>query len=209
MTMTELAELILTRLYELANEQGREKLHDINEIAKSFRETDVMKVHRAVQFLESKNFIKAFCDQHALCRGFINYIGENYVDSGGETGIISKYKSNPSVFYIGNYVDKSISISDSALKEVNISTHSSNMIQSINSNSEIESLLREITTKLKNDPSLPDAEKNDLLLDVDSIKNELHKRSIDKPTVKSKLDVLAKVSSIGSLVINLAKLILS
>lgn len=209
-TMTELAELILIKLYEISTAGETYRPQDINKIAASFGVFDDARIYKAANFLKNNNLIELLAISEDLTQilGYINEDGEHYLDIGGKTGIIARYKANPVTYNISKYVDQRVSISDSTLKEVNFSAHSSNVIQTINANPKIENLLNEIITNLKNDPLLSEDEKNDLLLDVESIKNELRKMNINKPAIKSKLDVLAKVSSIGSLIINFARIIL-
>ena len=207
MKMSELADLILIRLYELGNEQGRWILQDINAIAAQFGETNADKVNAAAEYLHKRrNFIEAIFLENFECKGHINDLGEHYVDTGGETGIIGKYKSNPSVYYIGSYTDKSINISGSNLREVNIAAHSENVKQTVKIHPEAESLLRQMIDATRKDPSLSDNEKNDILHDIDSIKNQLLKNNKDHTMIKSILMRLSQIASIGSFAINAYRL---
>ena len=91
MKSTELAELFLTRLYDLAEAKGHHNFFSLDEIAAEFGENDGAKVMGIAKHLESQGLVKA-----ALSTGgssaHITGTGSVFVEQGGRTGIIQKYR---------------------------------------------------------------------------------------------------------------------
>jgi predicted nucleotide-binding protein len=97
----EIAELILFRLYELAEKESHSELFSINDIAAEFGVTDKTKVLNIAKLLENRGLIVAahtFGGSHAMISGE----GALLVESGGQTGVIQKFRGNP-----GDFLEKS------------------------------------------------------------------------------------------------------
>jgi len=97
----EAAELILFRLYELAEKESHSELFSINDIAADFSVTHKTKVLNIAKLLENRGLIVAahtFGGSYAMISGE----GALLVESGGQTGVIQKFCQNP-----GNFLEKS------------------------------------------------------------------------------------------------------
>lgn len=94
MTNSELSELILIRLYELAERQGHGKHISLNTLAAELGVEDKGKVLNVARLLESRGQIRAV---HTVAgsSAFITGEGAVLVESGGQTGVIDSYRSDP------------------------------------------------------------------------------------------------------------------
>jgi hypothetical protein len=98
MTMTQLAELILTRMYDRAQTQGYEEHFDVRAIAQELGEIDYTKVYRASQVLEQDGLIRADYDVGNGVHAFLAGRGAIAVEHGGHTGILPQFRRNPQRF---------------------------------------------------------------------------------------------------------------
>jgi hypothetical protein len=100
MTMTELADLILTRMYDLAQTQGYAEQFDVRAIAREFGEHEYMKVFNASKVLEDKGWILANFTMDEGIHAFLTGEGSIAVERGGITGIIHAFRQNPRRFLV-------------------------------------------------------------------------------------------------------------
>jgi predicted nucleotide-binding protein len=93
MKSTELAELFLTRLYDLAETKGHGNYYSLDEIAGEFGEKDRGKVMEVARYLASQGWIdKSITTGGSSAR--ILGAGSVFVEQGGRTGIIQKYRAS-------------------------------------------------------------------------------------------------------------------
>jgi len=99
-TTLELAELILARLYALAEKEGHSRLFSVNDIAAEFGVEDKARVLNVAKVLENRGLIKA---AHTFGGSDAAITGEGalLVESGGDTGVIGDFKSSPQSFGAG------------------------------------------------------------------------------------------------------------
>ena len=100
MTNTELSELLLVRLYDLAESEGHFKLHDLNETAQEFGITDMARVFRLAQALEGRGLITGAFASGPSVHASITGEGTLFVEQGGNTGIIKDYREHPQSFTV-------------------------------------------------------------------------------------------------------------
>ena len=195
MNMTELSELLLVRLYELAEENSSD-MHDLMEIGEKFGETDKFKIHQAAQVLDDRGLIKASFFMGPGADGLITGEGRLFVEQGGQTNVITQYRENPSSFTVHFHGPVSGS---------NVAVGSTNVSQSID-NSQAATLLNEIHETLVNDQSLDDTAKADLLSDVETLRAELARSEPRPGVLKAISTTLGNVVSIAAAVAKLVVL---
>lgn len=178
---TELAELILTRLYELAESSGYGTYWNIISIANEFYEKDFQKIFNIVKYLENYGFISPIYALGGFVHALITGQGAIFVENGGKTGIIRKYKSNPSV-----YIFSDISNSNIMINSVDAS-------QEFTIEKKIQ-LIETIKNSINNEKDLSIEEKEDYLKDVESLKYQINKATPNKKIINVILESLSNVN---------------
>lgn len=103
MNTSELAELFLTSLYDLAESEGHTKLFHLNDFATKIGVHDIGKITKAANILESRGLIHLVSYQvGGGVSASISGEGCLFVERGGETGIIQKYRQKPRYLYRKN-----------------------------------------------------------------------------------------------------------
>lgn len=203
MNNTELAELLLAKLYELGEADGYTGTHSLTDIAAEFGVTEPGKVVNAAKILHDRGLILAsfiLSGPDAFAR--INSEGTLFVERGGQTGIIRRYQSDPAEFDIS--IDQSTHFHGS-VSQSNIATHSAHVTQSTNLPEDLSNLLSQTISALHADKSLREAERNELISDVELLRTELARSHPRDSIVKAVISTLGSVASIGNFVIQLAR----
>jgi len=203
MTNTELAELFITLVYDEAESKGHHTQVFLDEIAKKFGVTDQSKVINVAKYLDSRGLIKGIFrinETYAMITGD----GAIFVERGGDTGIIPKYRANPTSFIVN--IDSSTTIYGN-VSNSNIATHSPNVNQTISFTPEIEGIFSQIFEVLRKDPTLSQELLADAIQDIETLKLQIAKTNKNKTTIESILSTLSNISSIASLVAQLGPLI--
>ena len=205
MTNTELAELFLLRLYDLAEAGGYSRFHSLDEIAHEFGVTDRMKVFNIGKSLENRGLITpAFThDGSSAC---INGDGALFAEQGGSTGVIAAFRRDPGRFLIS--VDQSTHF-HGAVSGSNIAIHSDVESQQAALPAGVENVLKAIADRLTADSSLDERRRGELQRDVEAIRSELYRSQPRRGVLRELLGTLADVSSIGQFVIQLQPLLSS
>src|SRR4030043_2403969 len=129
MNTSELAELFLTSLYDLAESEGHSKLFYLNDFATKIGVNDIGKIIKAAEILDARGLIHPV--SYELGGGVHTAIsGEGclFVEQGGETGIIQKYRQNPDTFIVK--IDQSTNIHGN-VSHSNVSMHSRRVRQAV------------------------------------------------------------------------------
>ena len=205
MTVSELADLVLLKMHEYAETHGHGKIMYIEKLASQLGETDLKKVRNVAIALKKRGLIDAYI-RYNQSLGFISGEGSMLVERGGDTGVIAKYQQNPSsvVLNINNSTNIQGNVSHS-----NVAAHSSNVTQSVEISPTVEEVLQAIVHQLEQDSSISQDRLADALQDIETIRLQLSKTRKNESLIHSVLGNLADISSIGSLVTQLAQLILS
>jgi len=203
MKSTELAELLLVRLYELAKQEDRHSVHILSAIASDFGVTDKSHVSSVARMLEHRGLINATFTRETEVYASIKAEGEFLVEQGGETGILRQYAQDPKSLLV---VDQSTHFHGS-IAHSNIVTHSSRVTQ-LNS-TEVQRLLDLVHTVIAEDPSLPLEAKNRAWADVDLIRTEVERQAPREGIVREALATLGDIASITSFVAQLGSALLS
>lgn len=196
MNLTELAELLLLKVYDVATKQGFSTEVSLDEVAKEFGENDEFKVFQIGKTLEARNLI------HGLFRkgetsAILTGEGALFIEQKGETGIIEKYQKNPTTYIYGNVTNIH------NVKDSNISANSSHLNQEIVIINDWDKIIASMVEIIRNDRVIGEDKKSDALADIETLKVQLRKKSKSKDLIKMLLGNLGDISSIASLVIQL------
>ncbi len=205
MTISELAELFLFKLYERAEKQGFHASFNMNEIAEELGVSDDYgRIKGAVEVLENRglvSFVKSFIGGKVIAT--ISGEGCVLVETGGDTGIIQQYRNNPNAFI---HIDQSTTIHGNVTQS-NISTHSPNAQQSISVNKDIQEIIAQILERLRRDETLTATRRNDAILDTETLAKQLSKAEKNGSMITSVLSSLSDISSIGGFILQLQDVI--
>lgn len=202
MQLSELAELLLTELYDFAQSKGYEQSIDLQKIAKRFGENDRGKVRQAAKFLENSGYIKAIFTNEGPVLATMTGQGSVFVEKGGRTGVISKYRQDPGAFQISIEHVTIQSVSSS-----NLAIGSPGATQHIAANQDIRHLLEEIKKALQTDQTLSEAQRTDALADVETLAVQARKEKQDGRIIKLIADGLEKIEKIKPLLSPLVRLL--
>jgi hypothetical protein len=204
MRMTELADLILVRMHDLAQAQGYAQAFDLIAIAHEFGVADNHKVNNAAKVLDGRGLISAdFLYGGGVC-AFLTGEGSVAVEQGGITGIIHAYRHNPQR-YLVSVVDRSTHI-NAPLSTGNIAINSQVGSQSATSSAlspEVLDLLDRISNQLRQSAELAEARRRDLLDDIQTLCLELQRAAPRTGMIHELLSPLANIATISDLVIQL------
>lgn len=204
MTTSELAEFLLTSLFDAAEEKGYDEIFYLSEFAEKVRIKDLAKISNATRILRDRGLIQNYNESiGGGPKARISGEGCLFIERGGETGIVQEYREHPEKFII---IDKSTTIHGS-VSNSNIAVHASNVTQTVTPGSSSE-IISKMIEAIKNDASLAASESMDILKDLESLKLQCGKANMNKAIVRGLLEHLANISSIGSLVLQIKSILL-
>ncbi len=197
---SEFIDLILARLYELEQTEGGGSFFDLNAIAKELKEAPPQQwVFDAGKVLESRGLAQVVFTMGGGCHAMLAGEGRLFVEQEQGTGIIKQYHQAPQ-----NYV-----VIRGSGNQVVVGGDQGTITQSMSIEKEREpafKLLEQIRDRLGNDASLGEAEKKDLLTDVQGIEQQLKKREPNRQALAGLLESLSQVASVAGHVANLIRL---
>ncbi len=163
MTTSQLAELFLLRVYEVAEIEGHEERVELNEVAAEFGVTDVMKINNVGRLLHNRGLIKAiFSTGDGAVRTTITGEGALFVERGGDTGVIRSYREDPRQYLS---IDQSTHF-HGAISGGNIAIHSAETKQSTAPYPQVETLLTELAAALQADLNISKERRQEYIADV-------------------------------------------
>lgn len=202
MKSTDLAELLLVRLYELARKEGRYSLHTLSVIASEFGVTDKSQVFSVGSMLEDRGLIYATFTHETEVHASIKAEGEMLVEQGGETGIIQTYKHHPSLLV----VDESIHF-HGPVAHSNVAARSDNVTQT--TRFDIHRVLDLVDNTIAEDSTLSPEAKKRAWTDVELIRTEIEREAPREGILHEALATLGDIASVTSLVAHLSDTLLS
>lgn len=229
MTTQELAELFLTALYDLAEAAPHPNfLFNMNEFVTAIGIADFAELAQAVQHLESKGliYLSSFDAMGGVSAG-ISPDGQQFVEEGGETGIIAEYRKNPRSFYQGAQSTAPTSTTAPSMEHPIIKDMGPEWMQQENQphvkrqapepapcpsssartgiDSAVDGLLLAVSILIERDTSLPKERRDDLLKDVETLKIQVQRNTLNKDVVMALLDSLATMESLIPLLTHIAQ----
>lgn len=198
---TELAELLLVKLYELANERDFSQMWVLGSIAAEFgADADIERLRGIATSLNDRGLIRRIVNGRQII-ACITAEGAMFVERGGDTGIVAQYRTNPEKFTLN--LDQSTRIYGS-VHNSNIASHSSSSHLTITASVEALALLANLREAIEHDGSLSPERRAEAWADIELVRTELGRSSPREQILRSALGTLGDISSITSLAGQLA-----
>jgi hypothetical protein len=200
MTTEELAELFLARLYELADEAPHPNfLFSVNDFAPKLGITDREEVQKVLNYLGDRGFIiLASFDMFGAISAGITIEGSVFVEKGGETGIIERYRKNPQPLLRTPSEPSPRAIDRERAQAANEEDRSLFFAHRA-----VEAILEDIEDLLKRDRTVTAEAMKDLLSDLATLKIQMERNVKNKQIINVVLGNLSGIPSIAPLVTGL------
>ena len=201
MTTEELAELFMVSLYDMAEAAPHPYfLFTMNDFAPRMGITDMADVRRALRFLEERGLIfLASTDAWGGISAGITVDGSQFVENGGETGIIARYRKDPTSLIAETRPAAPELLQDVQLERAPEATQPAPSSQPPSGDA-LQAVLAEMAEVLRQEAGLEPLRREDLLSDVQTLKIQTGKRSANRAVVMGLLEGLSEVPSILPLV---------
>ncbi len=193
MTTEEIAELFLAHLYELAEEAPHPNfLFSVNDFIPKLGMIDRDEVQKAINYLGDRGFvILASFDMLGGISAGITIEGSVFVEKGGETGVIERYRKNRPTPPIHK-------------KRTEMVNEEQNRIFARHA---VEAILEDIREVLAGDDTVTAGAKKDLLSDLETLKIQTDRNVQSRQIIDVVLGNLSRISSIAPLVTGLGHII--
>jgi len=197
MTTEELAELFMASLYDMAEAAPHPYfLFTMNEFAPRMGITDMSELRKAISFLEDKGLIYlASTDAWGGISAGITVDGSVFVENGGETGIIERFRKDPSSIGIVPQPEQPAAV----LRQNTLQPPPLEHPLQATSEGMLDAVLAEMVTTVENEATLGPAARRDLFTDIETLKIQLSKQTKNKAIIMAILDNLANVAGLAPL----------
>jgi hypothetical protein len=197
MTTEELAELFMASLYDMAEAAPHPYfLFTMNEFAPRMGITDMSELRKAISFLEDKGLIYlASTDAWGGISAGITTDGSVFVENGGETGIIERFRKDPSSIGIVPQPEQPAAV----LRQTTLQPPPLEHPLQATSEGMLDAVLAEMVTAVENEATLGPAARRDLFTDIETLKIQLSKQTKNQAIIMAILDNLANVSGLAPL----------
>ena len=201
MTTDELAELFLASLYDMAEAAPHPYfLFTMNEFAPRMGISDMAELRKAISLLEDKGLVYlASTDAWGGISAGITMEGSVFVEKGGETGIIERFRTDPSSIGIVPGQGTSPLPVDSVPEPTVPPTPPSQPPSSDHKGGMLDAVLSEMATAVQNDSTMEPSARRDLLADIETLGIQLSKRTKNQAIIMAILDNLSGFSSLAPL----------
>ena len=200
MTTQELAELFLAHLYELAEEAPHPNfLFSVNDFAPKLGITNKGELQKAIDYLENKGFvILASFDMYGGISAGITAEGSIFVESGGETGMIKKYRKPPKT-----PIRAPSEPSPPPVDRARTGPPSEQEKNSLFARRAVEAILEDIEDAIQKDDTVASEARKDLLSDLATLKIQMERNITNMQIINAVMSNLFAIPSIAPLVTGL------
>ena len=202
MTTEELAELFLTSLHDMAEAAPHPYyLFCMNEFVARMGISDMAELRKALNLLEKKGLIYlASMDAWGGVNAGITMEGSLFVEKGGETGIIERFRKDPlSVGLLAQGVPTpsrtQMAPEPSALPEPLPRPPASDPSEGV-----LDAVLSEMATAVHNEIEMDPSTRSNLLTDVETLRIQLSRPTKNQAVIMAVLDNLSRFPSLAPLV---------
>ena len=201
MTTDELAEVFLASLYDMAEAAPHPYfLFTMNEFAPRMGISDLAELRKAISLLEDKGLVYlASTDAWGGISAGITMEGSVFVEKGGETGIIERFRTDPSSIGIAPGQGTSPLPVNSVPEPTAPPTPPSQPSSSDHKGGMLDAVLSEMATAVQNDSAMEPSVRRDLLADIETLGIQLSKRTKNQAIIMAILDNLSGFSSLAPL----------
>ena len=215
MTRDELTELLLAYLYDRAEGEAHSFFFfPLEEFAVAAGITDPAELLQAAHDLEAGGFVMLSQDLLGQVSAFINLEGTCYVEAGGETGIIAKYRENPEAFIKpqdglpswltqGEMTFETAEFTPPPIEE-GLPAHGLGATDQSSVSEGIRHGIVDIINAILEDPSLDDVTRSDLLRDAETLNIQLAKTVKNQTVIETLLRELSLIPSLAYYVTQLS-----
>jgi hypothetical protein len=205
MTTEELAELFLCHLYDLAEAAPHPNfLFSVNDFAPRYGVTDLQELQRAITCLGDRGLvILAGLDIFGGISAGITMEGCVFVEKGGETGVIARYRKSPGQFI----VESPAPLQATSTRTDTLSPPIVPKETPFTCERSITALLLDVEETLKNDGGIAPDIKEDALADFAALRAQLSRKTRNPEIIKALLSGLPKAASVSPLIEALACLV--
>jgi hypothetical protein len=199
MTTEELAELFLAHLYELAEEAPHPNfLFSVNDFAPKLGITNKEELQRAIDYLGDRGFvILASFDMYGGISAGITTEGSIFVESGGETGMIKKYRKPPKTSIKSSSEPSSSPVGRERTGAAN---------EEVFARRAVEAILEDIEDVIERDDTVGGEARKDLLSDLATLKIQMERNVKNTQIINAVLSNLSGIPSIAPLVTGLSSI---
>ena len=200
MTTEELAELFLAHLYDLAVAAPHPNfLFSVNDFAPRYGVHSREELQKAIEYLGDRGLIiLASLDMFGTISAGITMDGSVFVEEGGETGIIGKYREAPGSFLVEAPEAPARTVAPPTAPRAHEERQ-----RPFYPGRAIEALLLDIEEVLLNDTGVIDETKKDLLSDLATLRIQVSRNVKNRAVIKALIDNLSGIQSIAPLVTGL------
>jgi hypothetical protein len=202
MTTEELAELFLAHLYDLAEAAPHPNfLFSVNDFAPMYGITDRHELQEAISLLGDKGLIiSAAMDMMGGISAAITMEGSVFVEEGGETGIIGRFRKDPGAF-IASEPCEVLSSHPEAPAEPSPSqplpeppgTAAFSAVRAV------QAIIEDMADILERDAGIGDGERKDAVADLAALKIQLSRSATNARAVEALIDGLCRLEPIAPL----------
>jgi hypothetical protein len=207
MTTEELAELFLAHLYGLAEAAPHPNfLFTVNDFAPMFGISDGQELQKAINLLGDKGLvISAAMDMMGGISAAITMEGSIFVEEGGETGIIGRFRKDPAAFMANRLSEALPSRPEAPSSETRPSSPAGPLPGPPGTApasavlSAIEAIIADMADILERDAGVGDSERTDAIADLAALKIQLSRSATNARVVEALIDGLCRVAPIAPL----------
>lgn len=202
MSTDELAELFLTYLYDLSEAAPHPNfLFSVNDFAPRMGITDREQLLKAVNLLESRGLIfLASYDAWGGISAAITIEGSVFVEKGGETGIIARYRDDPQSFVCEQPTEQPPIVPPPVPRTIKMPNEEK---APFFAGRAVEAILADMEDILERDDSVGAETKRDVLSDLATLRIQMERNVKNKAVIDAILNDLVGVPSIAPLVTGL------
>jgi hypothetical protein len=189
MTIETLCDFFMKRIYKMTYEAGFSGVLVSSDFMNYFSLPSEHKVQNIFSILKNTGLIEVLTTQEDGSYKFtLSGLGEHHVEQGGKTGILISYLNKSTTFM----TDKRVFITNSPGNiQINVDSPNSNQNITINDNDQLFSIFDKMISIVTEDTKMNSDDKNDVVLNIESLKTELKK---SKPKFEYIKDYLAMIS---------------
>ena len=201
MTTEELAELFLVSLYDMAEAAPHPYfLFSMNEFVPRMGIHDMAELRKALSLLEEKGLIYlASTDAWGGISAGITMEGSVFAEKGGETGIIERFRKDPSSIGIAPEAAPAASPAHAGPEP---SAPPGSPLQSpVTDPSEgvLDAILSEMETSVQNETTIEASSRSDVLADIETLRIQLLRHTKNQAVIKGLLYNLSEFPSLAPL----------
>jgi hypothetical protein len=201
MTTEELAEVFLASLYDMAEAAPHPYfLFSMNEFVPRMGITDMTELRKALRLLEEKGLVYlASTDAWGGISSGITMEGSVFVEKGGQTGIIERFRKDPSSVGFAPERVPSAFPAETDPEPTSQPAHPIQPPTTDQTDGMLGAVLSEMATAVQNETTMEPSARRDLLADIETLGIQLSKRTKNQAVIMAILDNLSGFPSLAPL----------